>query len=91
MNKKYLPARSNYFKKDYHSTVRKNAGLQKQIDKKILQIIENPNIYKPLRRPLQGYRRVQAGPFVITFRIDGEYVRFTRLAHHNEIYKLPHD
>lgn len=91
MNRRYLPTRSNHFKKDYHSLVRKNRGLQKRIDKKILQIIENPEVYKPLRRPLHGYRRVQVGPFVITFRIDGEYVRFTRLAHHDEIYALPHD
>ncbi len=91
MERKYRPARSEYFRKDYGKIIKKDKSLQEHVDKKILQILENPNAYKPLRRPLAGYRRVQAGSFVITFRIDGDLVRFVRIAHHDKIYKLPHD
>jgi len=91
MSKKYFPARSNYFKKDYARIVKKDRPLQEQVDKKLLQILENPEAYKPLRRPLSGYRRVQVGCFVITFRIDEDTVRFVRIAHHDKIYALPHD
>lgn len=88
---KYKLARSESFKEDYVSIVRKNAGLQKRLDKKILQILENPEVYKPLKKPLQGYKRVHVGPFVITYRIDGIIVRFVRVAHHDKIYGLFHD
>lgn len=91
MNKKYSPARSDYFKKDYVSIVKKNKSLQEQIDKKVLQILENPEVYKPLKRPLAGYRRVHVGSYVITFRIDGDIVRFVRIAHHDKIYGLFHE
>lgn len=91
MERKYRPARSEYFKKDYGSIVKKNKPLQDQVDQKILQILENPEVYKSLKRPLAGYRRVHVGSHVITFRIDGERVRFVRIAHHDKIYGLPHD
>jgi len=89
--KKYRPARSKQFRDDYVSVVRKNQAMQERIDKKILQILENPEVHKPLKRPLAGYRRVHVGSFVITFRIDGDIVRFVRIAHHDKIYGLFHD
>lgn len=87
----YLPDRTERFKKDYQSLVRKNMGFKKQIDKKLNQILDDPHVYKSLRKPLAGYKRVQVGSYVITFRIEREYVIFTRLAHHDEIYGLFHE
>ena len=66
-------------------------GFKKHIDKKLNQILDDPLIYKPLRKPLAGYRRVQVGSYVITYRIEGKTVIFTRLAHHDEIYGLFHE
>jgi len=90
-NKIYNPKRSEFFKKDYLRIIRKNKGLQDKIDKKILQVLETPHSFKNLKRPLQGYKRTHIGPFVITFRIDGDFVRFVRFEHHDKIYGLPHD
>ncbi|MFH1721372.1 MAG: type II toxin-antitoxin system RelE/ParE family toxin [Candidatus Altiarchaeota archaeon] len=87
----YRPARSNLFREDYAAIIRKNKALQERIDKKLLQILKNPEAYKPLKSPLQGYRRVQVGSFVITFRIQGDLVRYVRIAHHDKIYSLFHD
>ena len=91
LGREYLPARSEYFKSDYVRLVRKNRGLQEQIDKKILQVLDNPESHKNLKRPLQLYKRAHIGPFVMTFRIDGNIVRFTRIEHHDKIYSLFHD
>jgi len=89
--RKYHLARSEYFEKDYVRLVRKNKGLQEQIDRKIVQVLESPESYKNLRRPLQRYRRVQIGPFVMTFRVEGDIIRFVRIEHHDKIYGSPHD
>lgn len=91
MAKRYVAARSEHFLNDYVSLTRRNKKLQEQIDKKICQILENPENYKPLKRPLAGYRRVHIGSYVITFRVDGDMVRFVRIAHHDEVYYLPHE
>lgn len=58
---------------------------------KVAQIRQNPLQYKPLRRPLQGLRRVHVmGSFVIVFEpIEAEQVvRLLRLAHHDEAYGI---
>lgn len=91
IGKHYKPKRSKYFEKDYVSLVKKDKGLQQRLDKKILQILGIPELYKNLRRPLQRYKAAHVDPFVITFRIDGDYVRYVRVAHHDIIYGLPHD
>jgi len=87
----YLPARTERFKQDYASIIRKNRGFQSRVDNKLLQILENPEAHKPLKKPLHGYKRAHIGPYVVTFRIKEEFVIFTRLAHHDEIYGLIHD
>jgi mRNA-degrading endonuclease RelE of RelBE toxin-antitoxin system len=89
--KRYCPARSKYFEGDYVRLVRKNQSLCEQIDNKIRQVLGCPEVYKNLKRPLSAYKRVHIGPFVMTFRIDGDFVRFVRIDHHDKIYKLPHD
>jgi mRNA-degrading endonuclease RelE of RelBE toxin-antitoxin system len=87
----YNPSYSQYFENDYAKVVRKNRGFQKQIDNKLMQILENPDVFKPLKRPLQGYRRAHIGSYIVTFRIKEEEVLFTRLAHHHEIYGIFHE
>jgi len=90
-DKKYKPKRSKFFERDYVSLVRRNRGLQERLDKKILQILSMPEAYKNLKRPLQSYKSAHVDPFVITFRIEGDYVMFVRVEHHDRIFGLPHD
>lgn len=59
------------------------------ISKKILEIRENPYHFKPLKNPLQGYRRVHIGSFVLVYSINERMkkVIIERYKHHDEVYK----
>ena len=59
-----------------------------QINKKVLEIRENPNIGKPLKKPMQGRRRVHVGSFVLFYSVD-EIRRTVKLLdydHHDKAY-----
>jgi mRNA-degrading endonuclease RelE of RelBE toxin-antitoxin system len=59
-----------------------------QINKKVLEIRENPNIGKPLKKPMQGRRRVHIGSFILFYSVD-EVRRVVKLLdydHHDKAY-----
>lgn len=58
------------------------------INKKIAEIRENPYHFKPLRSPMQNYRRVHIGNFVVIYSIDEnkKTVIIERYKHHDEAY-----
>jgi len=58
------------------------------INKKILEIRENPYHFKPLRKPIQDYRRVHIGNYVLVYSINEKTktVIIERYKHHDEIY-----
>ncbi|PKK85374.1 MAG: hypothetical protein CVT48_05615 [Thermoplasmata archaeon HGW-Thermoplasmata-1] len=57
-------------------------------EKKISEIIENPEHYKPLRHGMKGIRRAHIDPFVLTFEVMGneKHVVFLDFDHHDKIY-----
>jgi len=59
------------------------------ISKKINEIRENPYHFKPLRKPLQNYRRVHVGNYVLIYSINEKTktVIIERYKHHDEVYK----
>lgn len=60
------------------------------VDKKVLEILENPYHFKPLRAPLQNKRRVHiAGSFVLIFDVDEESktVRLLEFDRHDYAYE----
>jgi YafQ family addiction module toxin component len=59
-----------------------------QINKKILEIRETPRIGKPLKRPLQGRRRVHIGSFVLFYSVDEtrRVVKLLDYDHHDKAY-----
>jgi len=68
---------------------RKNPKQLEIIYKKIDEILENPQHYKNLRRPLQNWKRVHIdGPFVLTFSVDEntKTVTIEDYDHHDKIY-----
>ena len=79
------------FSDDFYETLakikKKDKLLGKRIDKKILEIIENPFHYKPLRYVMKGKRRAHVGHFVIIFEVVGNVVKFIKLAHHDKAYR----
>lgn len=67
----------------------KNPVLEKALRNKILQIIENPEHYKPLKYNLAGERRVHIlKSFVLKFEVDEQKheVRFLFFGHHDDAY-----
>lgn len=59
-------------------------------DKRMYEIIQNPQHYKPLKHELAGERRVHImKSFVLKFEIDeiNKVVRFIFFGHHDEAYK----
>ena len=67
---------------------KKDKSLSIAVHKKLTQIADNPYIGKPLHSPLQGYRRVHVGHFVIIFKIleEDQTVILTAFGHHDEAY-----
>ena len=57
--------------------------------KKMIQILERPESYKPLSNILKGRFRVHIGHFVLLFVIDydAKVVEFIDYDHHKNIYK----
>ena len=60
------------------------------ITKKISEIRENPCHFKPLKKPLQNYRRVHIGNFVLIYSINEntKTVIIEKYKHHDEVYKI---
>jgi YafQ family addiction module toxin component len=77
---------SSEFEKSFKKLKNKDKKLFSQIQKKLLDIIENPDHYKPLRNVLSGYRRIQFGSFVLIYKIDGNIIRVISLDHHDKAY-----
>lgn len=78
------------FSEEFDHSIRKlkkkDPVLFRQIQKKLIELVENPEHYRPLRNVLAGYRRIHFGSFVLVYKIDGEVVRIISLDHHDRAY-----
>lgn len=68
---------------------KRDKKLYGRIIKKMAEIVQNPNTYKPLRHDLKGMRRVHIDPFVLTFSVNenDKIVTFMDIDHHDKIYR----
>ena len=69
---------------------KRNLLLRKVLERKIAEILVNPEHYKPLRYNLAGERRVHIlKSFVLVFEIDHNkrIVALLRFRHHDEAYR----
>lgn len=66
--------------------LKKDKTLSDRVEKKVLEILENPEHYKPLRNVLKGKRRVHIGHYVLLYEIDRNYVVFHRFQPHDKAY-----
>jgi addiction module RelE/StbE family toxin len=59
-----------------------------QIEKKLRELAENPEIGKPLKKPLMGFWRLHIGHYVLMYKIDRKNRKITLVdyAHHDEVY-----
>ena len=63
-----------------------------RILKKTKEILENPELGKPLSNSMKDIRRVHIGHFVLTYKIDYGIKKVTLVdyEHHDKVYKYPH-
>lgn len=68
---------------------KKDKALYTVLYKKIIQIVENPYIGKPLRNVLKNKRRVHVGSFVLIYEINEKEKKIVLLKfeHHDKVYK----
>jgi YafQ family addiction module toxin component len=74
--------------KTFKKLVKKDKAQLEAIKKKILQILTDPFQFKPLRHPLEGFRRVHVGSFVIIYEVkeNSSTVKVVKYKHHDEAY-----
>lgn len=68
---------------------KKDKATLEAINKKVEQILEKPQQFKPLRFPMQGMRRVQIGSFILVYKIEEgrKSVVLLDYEHHDKVYK----
>ena len=77
---------SDEFEHSLQKLKKKDKVLFGQIQKKLVEIVQNPEHFKPLRNVLAGYRRIHFGSFVLIYKIDGDVVRIISLDHQDHAY-----
>jgi YafQ family addiction module toxin component len=77
---------SAQFEKSMKKLKKKDNVLFEQIQKKMIDLVQNPDHYKPLKNILAGYRRIHFGSFVLIYKIEGDTVRIISLDHHDQSY-----
>ena len=77
---------SNEFDRSIKKLKKKNKVMFEQIQKKLIEVVKNPEHYKPLGNILFGLRRIHFGSFVLTYKIEGNIVRIIALDHHDKAY-----
>ena len=82
----YIIEFSSEFQKSMKKLKKKDKVLFEQIQKKIIEIIENPEHFKPLKNVLAGFRRIHFGSFVLIFKIEENTIRIISLDHHDKAY-----
>jgi len=82
----YRIKHSKQFDKSMRKMKKKNPVLFKQIVKKLIDVIKNPERHKPLRNDLAGYRRVHFGSFVLVYTIRDDIVKIISIDHHGKAY-----
>jgi YafQ family addiction module toxin component len=74
------------FEKSMKKLKKKDKVLFEQIQKKLIDLVQNPDHYKPLKNILVGYRRIHFGSFVLIYKIEKDLVRIISLDYHDQSY-----
>lgn len=74
------------FEKAMKKLKKKYKVLFEQIQKKLIELVENPEHFKPLRNVLAGYRRIHFGSFVLIYSLDDDRINIISLDHHDKAY-----
>ena len=83
---RYIERYTKPFLKDV-KTIKKEKVLFDRLNKKIDQILENPEHYPLKKYRLKGKRSTHVGSYVILFEIMDDIIVFHRFKHHDYVYK----
>jgi len=75
-----------FFEKQLKKLKRKNKNLFDRLTKKLKEIRQNPEHYKPLRNVLKGNRRAHLDPFIIIFDVREDLITVHYVKNHDEAY-----
>ncbi len=78
--------RTKEFEKTLEKIKYKDKILFDRIEKKIKEILLNPEHYKPLRNVLKGLRRIQFGSYVLKYEIKEDLISFIEITDHDHAY-----
>ena len=76
---------SDKFKKEV--TKIKDSKLKEKLQKQIQNIVESPELGKPLRYNLKGERTVYVKPYRLIYAYQGTVLYLLRFEHRKEVYK----
>lgn len=82
----YILEFSHQFEKSIKKLKKKDKALFIQIQKKLIEIVQNPEHFKSLGNIFAGYRRIHFGSFVLIYKMDGDCIRIISLDHHDKAY-----
>lgn len=77
---------SDEFEQSIKKLKKRDRILFEQIQKKLVEIVENPEHYKPLKNVLAGFRRIHIRSFILIYKIEGQIIRIISLDHHDKAY-----
>jgi YafQ family addiction module toxin component len=85
----YILKLSDRLIEKFHKMEKKSKNQLDAINKKILEIREDPHRFKPLGNAMKGLRRIHFGSFVLVFSIDEErkVVVLEDFDHHDAVYR----
>jgi len=76
---------SDKFRKEV--TKIKDSKLKEKLQKQIQNIVESPQLGKPLRYNLKGERTVYVKPYRLIYAYQGTILYLLRFEHRKEVYK----
>jgi len=77
---------SDEFKKQLRKLKKRDKAMYERVEKKIRDILMEPQHLKHLGGKLKGEQRVKLGPFVLKFRLKENKVFFITFKHHDYAY-----
>lgn len=75
-----------FFEKQLKKLKKRDNVLFSRLTKKLKEIRQNPEHYKPLKNVLKGCYRVHLDPFIIIFDIGGDTITIHYVKHHDDAY-----
>ena len=87
MSKVFTYSFSNEFNSILKKLLKKDKTLFTRLDKKIFEVVKNPNKGEPLRNIFKNKRRIHVDPFVLVYEINDTEIRFLDFDHHDKVYK----